>query len=457
MNQPIEAVEAETAVLGSVLLSDNWLDALLVDVALTSDDFYRDRHRLIFAAMTSLRAVGEPVDTLTVANHLKTTGTLEEAGGRAYVETLPERVPSIANAVKYGQIVKDSSLQRSVLLATHTIQGALDAGGEAQDIIDLAQREILNINYETASTRPVTLGEAISAELESLERSALDKRQITGAPSGFGEIDALTGGFQPGNLIVLAARPSMGKTALGGQWAINAAAKDLPTVLVSLEMNRGELVQRFLALRTGIEGSRIRRGDLGKSEWPKVLEASQELDRLPLWIDDAPQGVTVLTLRSKLRRLDTMARARHKRGLGLVVVDYLQLLRPLDPKMGRVQQVAEMSHGLKSIARELACPVVALSQLSRAVETRKPPIPILSDLRDSGDIEQDADLVAFLYREDYYRKDSIRKGVADLILAKHRNGPIGELELGFMPLTPKFLPNPLISPTPNRSFTPDEL
>lgn len=439
----LHSLEAEQTVLGAIMLADQWLDSLVVDIGLVPDDFYRERHRVIFGGMLRLRSSGEPIDTLTVAEHVRAAGDIEEAGGADYIETLVERIPAIANTKKYAQIIKDNSLLRQTWKATQDIQEAIAAGGQPRDLIDMAQREILAVNYETKSSKPVKIDDALAERMEQVEQLATEGREITGTPSGFAEIDDLTAGFQPSNLIVLAARPSMGKSALGAQWCYNAAAVGKPAVLVTLEMSRGEVVDRLLAFTTGVENSDIRRGRLTEKDWGKLLVESQAMENLPLWIDDAPGGLNVLTLRSKLRRLDTQARSKYKQGLGLVIVDYLQQLRPLDPGMNRVQQVAEMSHGLKSIARELNVPVVALSQLSRAVESRKPPRPVLSDLRDSGDIEQDADLVGFLYREEYYKPDTEKQGVAEFIVAKHRNGPVGELELGFIATVPKFVNDPL--------------
>lgn len=441
--------EAEAAVLGAILLADSWLDTALVDVNLVSDDFYRPRHRTIFSAMVDLQADSQPIDTLTLSAYLSSRGLLDDEIGRDYIETLVGRTPAIGNTRQYAQIVKDNAQLRGLTgAAWEILEDVGNQNGSVRELVDSAQAKLSDVGADHTVNQPVLIGEALAEELVRLEQQEQTGKPITGTPTGFDEFDQLTGGLQPGRLVVLAARPSMGKSVLGAQWALNAAKSGAPVLMVSLEMDQAEVVQRLLAAETKIDGARFRGGSIGKPNWSKIMKAAETLSSLPFWFEYSTD-LTVLQLRTMARRIDQLSRKKFKRGLGLVVVDYLQLLTPTDRTRPRPEQVGDMSKNLKALAGELAVPVVAVSQLSRLVDSRKPPRPILSDLRDSGQVEQDADLVAFIYREDYYKREkSKRPGAADLIVAKQRNGGVGDIELGFVSTTPRFLESPLDVPIP---------
>jgi replicative DNA helicase len=434
---PPQNQEAEVSVLGAVLLSEQALDGLLIDVKLRPEDFYRQRHRLIFAAMIRLKEKTdpEPVDVLTVSEELDRSGELEEAGGTAYVHSLPNLVPAAGNVRHYGRIVKDHSLLRRLLDTTRRIQDdVFTHSGEPQHLLEQAEGALYRIAHDEHSGELRSIEAVLHDELEKLERVSREGVALTGTPSGFNDLDDLTGGFQPGNLIVLAARPSMGKSCLVTNMCENASVKHgRPVAIFSLEMAETELAQRFIASQAKINGDDLRKGRVKPDRWPKVMQATETLAAAPLYVDDS-SDLGILELRAKTRRL-------HSRSpLGLVVVDYLQLMRPEDTSNSRVEQIGQISRGLKILARELNIPVIAVSQLSRAVEARPDKKPLLSDLRESGQIEQDADLVMFIYRDEYYnRNESERPGEADVIVAKHRNGPVGEISLSFLERFPKFM------------------
>jgi replicative DNA helicase len=432
---PPHNLEAETSVLGAVLLTEQALDGILLEVGLRADDFYRPRHQLIFGAMVGLKEKAEPeaVDALTVSDDLKRSGQLDEAGGEDYVHSLPTQVPAVGNVLHYARIVKDHALLRRVLRTTLDVQHkVLSSPGDPRELIDRAEAELFRIGHEheTGELRP--LEDVLHHEVDKLEALSRGGGGLTGTPSGFKELDDLTGGFQPGNLIVLAARPAMGKSALATNIAENAAIQNGRSVAIfSLEMSETELAHRFIASQARISSDELRKGRVRPDRWPKVLKAVDRLAQAPVYIDDS-SDVGILEVRSKARRL-------HARDpLGLVIVDYLQLMRADGRSDSRVEQIGQISRGLKILARELEIPVLALSQLSRAVESRNPPVPMLSDLRESGQIEQDADVVMFIYRDEYYNDESERLGEADLVLAKHRNGPVGQVTLSFLPRYPRF-------------------
>jgi replicative DNA helicase len=433
---PPQNPEAEASVLGAILFNEQSLDGILIDVKLRPEDFYRERHRLIYRSIIRLRDKQEPeaVDVLTVSEDLGRRGELEEAGGRNYVQSLPMSVPVPGNAKHYAKIVKDHALMRALLGATQEIQASVyNFPGSPRDLVGQAEAQLFKIAHDDKSSDLRAIGEVLHDELDRLERVSREGIAVTGTPSGFKDLDDLTGGFQPGNLIVLAARPGMGKSALVTNMAENAAityAK--PVLLFSLEMAETELAQRFVASQAKMDGDDLRKGRVRQDRWPKIVRATQRLAAAPLFVDDS-SDLGVLELRAKARRLHA------RQELGLVIVDYLQLMRPEDPTVNRVEQIGGISRGLKLLARELQIPVIAVSQLSRAVESRPDKRPLLSDLRESGQIEQDADVVMFIFRDEYYTKgESERPGEADLIVAKHRNGPVGEVELTFMPRYPKF-------------------
>ena len=432
---PPQNLEAETSVLGSILLSEQALDALLIEVKLKADDFYRERHRLIFRAMLRLKEKTdpEPVDARTVPAELPRGGDLEEAGGSGYVHSLATMVPTAANVRQYARIVKEHALLRRLLEATRKIQDQVFGfEGESKDLIERAEGELFRIAHEDRTGELRSIETVLHDELDKLELISREGVAMTGTPTGFKEIDELTGGFQPGNLIVLAARPSMGKSALVTNIAENAAVDyGKPVALFSLEMSETELAQRFIASQAKLNGDDLRKGRVRQDRWPKVVKATEKLASSPLYIDDS-SDIGIHELRAKARRLHARSE------LGLVIVDYLQLMRPESTADSRVEQIGQISRGLKLLARELKIPVIAVSQLSRAVESRPDKRPMLSDLRESGQIEQDADVVMFIYRDEYYNRDSERPGEADIIVAKHRNGPVGDVVLTFLSRYPKF-------------------
>jgi replicative DNA helicase len=432
---PPHNLEAETSVLGAILLTEQALDGVMLEVGLRPDDFYRPRHRLIFHSMIRLKEKAEPeaVDALTVCDDLRRAGELEESGGEAYVHSLPTIVPAVGNVLHYARIVKDHAILRRVLDATREIQDeVLAQPGEPRELVERAEAALFRIGHDHAGSEVKRLETVLHEEIDKLEELSRRDVGLIGVPSGFTDLDNLTGGLQAGNLIVLAARPSIGKSALATNIAENAAVNHGRSVaLFSLEMSETELAHRFIASQAKLSSDELRKGRVKADRWPQVLTAVEKLARAALYVDDS-SDIGILEIRAKARRLQ----ARH--GLDLVIVDYLQLMRPEGRADSRVEQIGQISRGLKILARELDIPVIAVSQLSRAVESRHPPIPLLSDLRESGSIEQDADVVMFIYRDEYYNRESERPGEADVIIAKHRNGPVGELQLTFLSRYPKF-------------------
>ena len=427
--------EAEASVLGAILMTEQALDGVLLEIGLRPEHFYRPRHQLIFRAMIRLKEKAEPeaVDALTVCDDLRSNGELEPAGGEGYVHGLPAIVPAVGAVLDYARIVRDDALMRGILETTRQIQAEVLAHrGEPRELIERAETALFQLGHDTGKGEMRSIEDVLHDEMDKLVELSRKDVGLTGVTSGFQDLDDVTGGFQAGNLIVLAARPSMGKSALATNIAENAAVDAGASVaLFSLEMSETELAHRFLASRARVSSDELRKGRVKADRWPKVNAAASRLAEAPLYIDDS-SDIGVLELRAKARRL------ANRHGLGLIIVDYLQLMRPDGRADSRVEQIGQISRGLKILARELDVPVIAISQLSRAVESRNPPVPMLSDLRESGSIEQDADVVMFVYRDEYYNKETERLGEADLIVAKHRNGPIGEITLSFLPKYPKF-------------------
>ncbi|MGI8571809.1 MAG: replicative DNA helicase [Solirubrobacteraceae bacterium] len=434
---PPHNLEAEKSVLGAVLLDDRHLYGLLVEEHLRPAHFYREQHGAVFAAMLDLHESDRKIDHLTVAETLRQHGKLEEVGGTAIIDDLAGWVPAAGNARDYGRIVRDNAQLRALLSTAYDIQArVLGREGPAQELVEHAERMVLEVAHDDRQKKFRPIAEILDQETDKLHRLSVSKTPLTGTPSGFKDLDELTGGFQPGNLVVIAARPSMGKSALVTNMAENAVLDGHAVALFSLEMSESELAQRFVASQARIHGEELRKGRVPESRWQKILAACQRLSDAPLWIDDS-SDTGVLEVRAKARRLHHQVPG----GLGLIIIDYLQLMRHEGRVENRVEQVGQISRGLKGLARELEVPVIALSQLSRAVEQRGgEKKPILSDLRESGQIEQDADLVMFIYREEYYLKEeSERPGEADIIIAKHRNGPVGDVVLTFQKEYPKFM------------------
>jgi replicative DNA helicase len=434
---PPHNLDAEQSVLGAVLLSERAIYGLVVEEGLRPEDFYRPQYGDVFAAMLALFNEGVSIDKLTVSERLRQSGKLEEVGGAAAVYELGAAVPAAGNARHYARIVKDNSLLRRLLTTTYEIQSSV-RGHDAppRDLVERAERSMLDVAHDDRQAEFRRIDEVLHVELDKLQMLSTKGTSLTGTPSGFKDLDELTGGFQPGNLIVLAARPAMGKSALVTNMAENASLKHGRAVaLFSLEMAETELAQRFIASQSRTKGELLRKGRVSAERWPKILEASQRLAEAPLYIDDS-SDVGLLDIRAKARRLH----AQQKDGLGLIIVDYLQLMRADGRTENRAEQVGQMSRGLKILARELNVPVIALSQLNRGVEARTDKRPLLSDLRESGAVEQDSDLVIFIYRDEYYNpEDSEHEGEAEIIISKHRNGPVGKVTLTFQKEYPKFM------------------
>jgi replicative DNA helicase len=432
---PPQNLEAEESVLGAMMVSEGAIAPVILDVHLQDEDFYRYRHRVVYGAIKTLYERSEPIDALTVTEILAQLGQLEAAGGKEAVSTLASTVPAAGNARHYAAIVKQNALLRRLLNAAQTIQQSVrEREAEPEELVEGAERLLFRVAHDERASDFRKVAEILADEIDRLEQLSKGDTELTGVPSGFRDLDAMTGGFQPGNLIVIAARPAMGKSSLVANIAENVALKHGQAVaFFSLEMSETELAHRFIATQARIGSDKLRKGKVAAKDWGSVVRACNTLEQAPMWIDDS-SDVGMLDLRAKARRLHAS-----EGGLGLVIVDYLQLMRPEDPRQNRVEQVAQISRGLKILARELDVPVVGISQLSRAPEQRPDKRPILSDLRESGQIEQDSDLVGFIYRDEYYnREDSDAPGEAELIIAKHRNGPTGVVRLAFLEHYPSF-------------------
>jgi len=418
-----------------MLVSEPALNRVVDDVKLKAGDFYLDRHRAIYGVMLDLYGSDQPCDELTVAEALTRDGQIEEAGGRNYVSELAAKVPAPGNARHYAEIVKEHALLRRLLDTSHQIGSWVEErDGSGQELSERAEQMLFEVAHKEQSGDFRRLNDVLSDEIERLEKLSRGELEMTGTPTGFDHLDEMTGGFQPSNLIIVAARPSVGKSAFVANIAEHVAVrKERAVAFFSLEMSEIELAQRFIASQARVYGDRLRKGKVSQRDWKKVVDACNKLEAAPLWIDTT-SDLGLLDLRAKARRLH----AQQEDGLGMIIVDYLQLMRMDESRSSMVEKVGQISRGLKLLANELEVPVVALSQLSRANESRTDKRPILSDLRDSGNIEQDADVVAFLYREDVYRKAEERDGTAEVIISKHRNGPIGTVNLTFLPDYPKF-------------------
>jgi len=444
---PPQNLEAEESVLGAMMVSESALEPVLIDVRLLEEDFYRERHRIIFRAIKALEARGQAIDSLTVTEQLTQTGELAEAGGRDAVVGLGSTTPAPGNARHYAGIVKQNALLRRLLTTAQGIERSVrDREGEPRELVERAEAALFKVAHEERAEDFHELGDILSREVDRLDEIAKSGGEITGTASGFTELDSITGGFQPGNLIILAARPGMGKSGLVANIAEHVAAKEhRPVAFFSLEMSEMELAQRLIAKRARIPSDKLRKGRVADKEWKRVLKVCNELETAPLWIDES-SDLGILDLRGKARRLHAREIEAGRGGLALIIVDYIQLMRAEDHRANRVEQVGQMSRGLKLLARDLKVPIIALSQLSRAPEQRtgRDKRPILSDLRESGNLEQDADMVAFIYREDYYRnfdtedeseerrqeKEEL-EGIAELIVRKNRNGPTDTIKLAF--------------------------
>jgi replicative DNA helicase len=422
---PPQNIEAEQSVLGAVLIEQDAL-AKVIEI-LAPDSFYRDAHKKIFRAAFSLYEKNEAVDLVTISEELRQQGALEAAGGAAYLASLANSVPTAAYVEHYAKIVEEKAVLRNLIhAATQIVTSGYENKEDAEDMLDRAEKLIFDISQKRSVKSYAPLKSVLVDAFAKIERLYNNKGGITGVSTGFRELDMITSGLQPSEFIVVAARPSMGKTVLCLNIARNAAVSlKVPTIIFSLEMAKEQLAQRMLCAEAGVDGQRLRTGYLMESDWPKLSAAIGRLSDAPVFIDDTP-GISVMEMRGKARRV----KAEH--GLGLIIIDYMQLMQNLSRRHeNRQQEISEISRSLKSLARELDVPVVALSQLSRAVEQRQDKKPMLSDLRESGAIEQDADVVAFIYRDDYYNPESEKPNIAELIIAKQRNGPTGHVDLYF--------------------------
>jgi replicative DNA helicase len=430
---PPQNLEAEESVLGAMLLSASAVGT--VGEILDASDFYRESHAKIFRASLGLWQKGEPVDAITLTNELEERGQLEDVGGQGRVAELAALVPSTSNVEHYARIVKETAMLRGLVRVGQEITRlGQERQGEVQDLVDRAEQMVFELGQqrETSDFAPI---EALLKEsferITQLYEAGLD---ITGIPSGFRELDLLTSGFQPGNLVILAARPSMGKSALGLCIAANLGVRhETPVALFTLEMSKSEVTQRMMCSEAKVESQRLRTGRLAPDDWPRLTAACDRLMKAPIYVDDTG-STTIMEVRSKARRLKS-----REPNLGLIIVDYLQLMTSGATAENRVQEVSQISRALKVLARDLEVPILAMSQLSRAVEQRHDKRPILSDLRESGSLEQDSDLVFFVYRDEYYLgEESDQQGLAEVILAKHRNGPTGNVKLSFLRRYAKF-------------------
>ena len=434
---PPHSQEAESSVLGGLLLDNNSWDK--VADLLVEADFYRYEHRLVFASITSLVNTNRPADVITVFEQMQSQGKAEEIGGLAYLNSLAQYVPSSANIRRYAEIVRERSILRKLVSVSDEIAtSALNTNGRpVTKILDEAEQKIFSIGEEGSRMRQgfQSMDKLVVQLLDRVEEMSQNPNDITGVPTGFFDLDRMTSGMQAGDLIVLAARPSMGKTALAINIAEHVALKeDLPVAVFSMEMGASQLAIRIVGSIGRIDQGRLRTGKLIDDEWPRLSDAIERLKTVSLSIDETP-GLTTSELRASARRL-----ARSCGKLGLVVVDYLQLMSGSGGGDGenRATELGEISRGLKMLAKELQCPVIALSQLNRGVEQRTDKRPMMSDLRESGAIEQDADVSMFIYRDDYYNKESKEPGVAEIIIAKQRNGPTGTVKLTFLKPITKF-------------------
>jgi len=424
---PPHSLEAERSVLGGILLDNNALST--ASEILTAEDFYGRANALMFEAMLELGRKGEPVDLITLRDWLVDRGSLQKAGGDEHIVTLTETIPTVANIAHHANIVRDKAVVRRLIQSCHEIaaKGYGDYGDVAE-FVDDAESQVFAVSKQKSASPYEHIKDVVIRTFEQVTEAAERKQAITGLPTGFTKLDKMTAGFKPGELIIVAGRPGMGKTALAMNIAMNAcAARSAPIVCFNLEMAKEELARRLLCSEARVDGGRLRTGGLTRDDWTRLTSAAGTLTNMPLYIDDTP-AISVMELRGKARRL----KAEHD--LGMIVIDYLQLMRAGTKVESREKEVSEISRSLKALSKELRVPVVALSQLNRGVETRsgKDKRPQLSDLRESGAIEQDADVILFVYREEFYnRDDPDLRGMAEIIIGKQRAGPVGIVKCRF--------------------------
>jgi len=424
---PPQNIEAEQSVLGGILIENEAINKVME--ILSAEDFYRDAHRKIFYALTNLSERDEPADLITLTNELRKINQLDSVGGASYITSLIDSVPTAANIQYYAKIIKEKALLRKLIeTSTEIITQSYQDRGEVEEFLDEAERAFFQISEDRVRPSFYPIRYIVKESFKTIEKLFEKKELVTGVPSGFRDLDQKTAGFQRSDLIIVAGRPSMGKTAFCLNLAEYAAIeKRIPVAIFSLEMSKEQLVIRMLCSEAHVEGNRLRTGFLNESDWPRLTLAAGNLSDAPIFIDDSA-ALSVLELRAKARRLN----AEH--GLGLIVVDYLQLMKGRARTESRQQEISEISRSLKALAKEINIPVIAVSQLSRRTEERQGMRPQLSDLRESGAIEQDADLILFIYRDEVYNRaeDNPNRGKAEVIIGKQRNGPIGKIELAFL-------------------------
>ena len=424
---PPHSIEAEESILSALLLDNNTLmDVLEV---ITSDDFYRTAHQFIFSAIAELFNKAEPVDLVTVTNFLRDKNQLETIGGAAYLARLIDTVPTAVNVTHYARIVRDkATLRRLIAKSAEITQKCYESSGEMESVLDFAEKAVFDISQDNNRSAFYPISKIIESNIDALEERQGNRALITGVPTGFTRLDHMTSGLQGSDLIILAARPSMGKTALALNLARNAAIEgNVPVAIFSLEMSKEQLSLRMLCAEARVDSSRLRSGFLNPEDWHRITDAAGSLSEAPLFIDDSPD-ISATSIRTKSRRL------KMDRNLGLVIIDYVQLMKGRSANERRDLEISEISRSLKLLAKELNVPVLALSQLNRKLEERSDKRPQMSDLRESGALEQDADLIAFIYRDEVYNKEenNPNRGTAELIIAKQRNGPTGVVPLTFL-------------------------
>lgn len=422
---PPQNIEAEMAVLGSMLIEDGAISYAIE--LLEKEYFYKDNHRKIFEAMLNLYNTNKAVDLITVSDELKRMNLLEDIGGASLLTELVNSVPTAANVSHYARIVREKSILRTLInSATQIASLGYESGDNVDQAVDAAEKLIFDIRQDKKESSSLAIKEIIKNSIETLDKLYQKKTYVTGVPTGFIDFDLKTSGLQHSDLIVIAGRPSMGKSALAISMAEHAGVTEkIPVVFFSLEMSKEQFVQRLLCSHARVDAHKVRTGYLSPSDWPRLTAAAGKLSEAPVFIDDTP-AISVMELRAKARRL----KANHN--IQLIIIDYLQLMRGTTRVENRQQEISEISRSLKALARELNVPVIAISQLSRAVESRSDHRPQLSDLRESGAIEQDADLVVLLLREEYYNPTPDNEGMAEVIIAKQRNGPVGSVNLTFI-------------------------
>ncbi|KKE78297.1 MULTISPECIES: replicative DNA helicase [Bacillaceae] len=430
---PPHNMEAEQSVIGAVFLEPEAFST--ASEKLVPEDFYRAAHQRIFAAMMKLADRGEPIDVITVTSYLNDAKQLDEVGGVVYLTQLAESVPTAANIEYYCKIVEEKALLRRLIrTATDIVTSSFEKEDDVADVLNDAEKGILEVSSRKNSGAFKSIKDVLIDVYDNIERLHQQNGDVTGIPTGFRDLDKITSGFQRNDLIIIAARPSVGKTAFALNVAQSVAVNtDENVAIFSLEMGADQLVQRMLCAEGNIDAQRLRNGQLEAEDWTKLTMAMGSLSNAGIYIDDSP-GIRVSEIRSKCRRL------KQEHGLGMILIDYLQLIQGSgNSGENRQQEVSEISRSLKGLARELDVPLIALSQLSRGVESRQDKRPMMSDLRESGSIEQDADIVGFLYRDDYYDKESEKQNIIEIILAKQRNGPVGTVELAFVKEYNKFV------------------